>query len=327
MQDHHAGRGFLKLADFTPSEIVTFVDAAAELKRRRQAGERFEPLSGKTVAVLFEKPSTRTRVSFQAGIAQLGGQSFFLRPDELQLSRGEPIKDTARIIDRYCEALVIRTFGQEIVEEFGRWMEHPVVNALTNETHPCQGLCDLLTIREKKRAWKGLKVCHLGDIWNVCHSLMMGSAMTGMDFYAGRPAGYDPDPEQVEIAQRWARVNGTKIVYTESLEEAVTDADVVYANTWHSMATENREQRMVDWRPYQVNEQVLALAKPDAIFMHCLPGYRGEEMTEEVIEGPQSVVWDQGENRMHTEKAILALTMEPNIAEELVPRPSLSSQG
>jgi len=156
---------------------------------------------------------------------------------------------------------------------------------------------------------------------------MMGSAMTGMDFYAGRPAGYDPDPEQVEIAQLWARANGTKIVYTQSLEEAITDADVVYANTWHSMATENREQRMVDWRPYQVNEQVLALAKPDAIFMHCLPGYRGEEMTEEVIEGSRSVVWDQGENRMHTEKAILALTMEAGLADELVLRPSLSSQG
>lgn len=322
---HLDGRDFLKLADFRPEDIVAYTDVAAELKRRRKADQRFQPLSDKTVALLFEKPSTRTRVSFQAGIAQLGGQSFFLRPDELQLSRGEPIKDTARIIDRYCEALVVRTFGQDIVEEFAAWMQHPVVNALTNQTHPCQALCDLLTIREKKGAWQGLKVCHLGDIWNVCHSLMMACAMTGMDFYAGQPPGYEPDPQQVEIAQEWARANGTKIVFTESVEEAVTAADVVYANTWHSMATENREQRLKDYRPYQVNERVMGMAKPDAIFMHCLPGYRGEEMTDEVVEGPQSVVWDQGENRMHTEKAVLVMSMAPDLVDGLVQEASQSA--
>ena len=309
MNQHFEGRDFLKLADFTPEEVIYFVETAAEFKRRLAMGELFEPLRGRTVAVLFEKPSTRTRVSFQAGIAQLGAQSFFLRPDELQLARGEPIKDAARIIDRYCDALVIRTFGQEIVEEFARWMEHPVINALTNETHPCQGLCDLLTIKEKKGRFKGLKVAYFGDIWNVCHSLMMGSAMTGMDFYAGRPAGYEPDAGLLKTAQHWTQVNGSTIVFTESVEEAAAKADVVYANTWHSMATENLEQRLRDFRPYQVNEQLMAQAKPDAIFMHCLPWYRGEDMTDEVIEGPQSVVWDQGENRMHTEKAVLALTM------------------
>ena len=318
------GRDFLKIADFEPEEIAGFVSAAAELKRRRADMEVFHPLADKSVAMLFEKPSTRTRVSFQAGITQLGGDSLFLRPDELQLSRGEPIKDTARILDRYCDALVIRTFDQTIVEEFANWMEHPVVNALTNQTHPCQALCDLLTIQEKKGAWKGLKVCHLGDVWNVCYSLMMSSAMMGMDFFAGHPPGYDPDAEQVRTAQRWASANGSRIVFTEDVEEAATGADVVYANTWHSMATENREQRMRDWPPYQVNARVMAMAKPDAIFMHCLPGYRGEEMTDDVIEGPHSVVWDQGENRMHTEKAILALTMTAGSSSELVPQRSSS---
>ena len=179
-----AGRDFLKLADFTPEEIGCFVDTAIELKSRRATGEVFEPLRGKTFAMIFEKLSTRTRVSFQAGAAQLGAQTFYMSPDQMQTSRGEPIRDTARIIDRYCEGLFIRTFGQEVVEEFAQYMQNPVINALTNETHPCQGLCDLMTIKEKKGAYKGLKIGYLGDIWNVCHSLMMGSAMMGMDFYA-----------------------------------------------------------------------------------------------------------------------------------------------
>lgn len=201
MRHHFRGRDFLKLADFTAEEVGYLVDTAIELKRRRALAEPHEYLRGKTVAVLFEKPSTRTRVSFQAAIAHLGGQSFFLRPDELQTSRGEPISDTARIIDRYCDALVMRTFGQEIVEEYARYMRNPVINALTNLTHPCQGLCDLMTIREKKGAYTGLKVGYLGDIWNVCHSLMMGCAMVGVDFYAAQPnESYAPDPEQLATA-------------------------------------------------------------------------------------------------------------------------------
>lgn len=311
MLHHFRGKDFLKLADFTAEEVAYLVDTAIELKRKRAIGESFEPLRGRTVAVLFEKKSTRTRVSFQAGIAQLGAQSFFLRPDEIQLSRGEPIKDTARIIDRYCDALVVRTFGQEVVEEFAEYMLNPVINALTDLTHPCQGLCDLMTIKEKKGGYQGLKLAYLGDIWNVCHSLMMGSAMMGIDFYAARPMGYDADPAQVAVAQRWAESSGAKIVFTHSVEEAATSADVVYGNTWHSMGAneEDKESRIRDFLPYQVNDGVLAMAAPDVIFMHCLPGYRGEDMTDEVIEGPHSVVWDQGENRMHTEKAVLALTL------------------
>jgi ornithine carbamoyltransferase len=310
MLHHFQGKDFLKLADFTPEEVTYLVDTAIELKRKRAMGELFEPLRGKTVAVLFEKPSTRTRVSFQAAIAHLGAQSFFLRPDELQTSRGEPISDTARIIDRYCDSLVIRTFGQEIVEEFAQWMRNPVINALTNLTHPCQGLCDLMTIKEKKGTYGGLKVAYLGDIWNVCHSLMMGCAMMGADFYAAQPnESYRPDTGQLAVAHKWAALSASRIVFTSDIEEVASGADVIYGNTWHSMATENLEQRLIDFRPYQVNLRVIGMAKPDVIYMHCLPGYRGEDMVNEAIESPHCVFWDQGENRMHTEKAVLALTM------------------
>ena len=209
MQHHFKGKDFLKLADFTPEEVGYLVDTAIDLKRRHAMGELFQPLAGKTFAMIFEKLSTRTRVSFQAGAAQLGAQTFYMSPDQMQTSRGEPIRDTARIIDRYCDGLFIRTFGQEVVEEFAEYMRNPVINALTNETHPCQGLCDLMTIKEKKGAYKGLKVGYLGDIWNVCHSLMMGSAMMGMDFYAAQPNdGYQPnagagrDRREVGGAQR-----------------------------------------------------------------------------------------------------------------------------
>ena len=309
MLHHFRGKDFLKLADWTPEEVGYLVDTAIDLKRRQAMGELFQPLLGKTYAMIFEKLSTRTRVSFQAGAAQLGAQTFYMSPDQMQTSRGEPVRDTARIIDRYCDGLFIRTFGQEIVEEYAQYMVRPVINALTNETHPCQGLCDLMTIKEKKGAYRGLKVGYLGDIWNVCHSLMMGSAMMGMDFYAAQPnESYQPNPEQLATARRWAALSGSKIVYTGDLEEVASDADVIYGNTWHSMATENKEQRLKDFAPYQVNLRVIGMARPDVIYMHCLPGYRGEDMVDEVIESEYCVFWDQGENRMHTEKAVLVLT-------------------
>jgi ornithine carbamoyltransferase len=307
---HFQGKDFLRLADFTPEEVGYFIDTAIELKRQRAVGEPHEYLRGKTVALIFEKLSTRTRLSFQAGIGQLGGQTFYMSPDQMQTSRGEPIRDTARIIDRYCDGLFIRTFGQEIVEEFAAYMRNPVINALTNETHPCQALCDLMTIKEKKGGWKGLKLGYLGDIWNVCHSLMMGSAMMGIDFFAAQPnESYQPNAEQLAVAHKWAALSGSQIVFTKDLEEVATDADVIYGNTWHSMATENKEQRLKDFAPYQVNMRVIEMAKPDVIYMHCLPGYRGEDMVDEVIESPFCVFWDQGENRMHTEKAVAALVM------------------
>ncbi|MFO8059469.1 MAG: ornithine carbamoyltransferase [Bacillota bacterium] len=308
MSNFH-GRDFLTLMDFSKEDILCFLETAAELKRKRRRREPHDYLRGYSVGMLFEKKSTRTRVSFQAGMAQLGIQSFYLRPDELQLGRGEPISDTARVIDRYCDALFIRTYGQEIVEEFARWMANPVINALTNLVHPCQGLADLLTIQEKKNRLEGLKLAYVGDVYNVAHSLIIAGATFGFDVYVAGPEKYRPAGRVVDCARERAQTTGGRLVLTSDLEEALDGADVVYANTFHSMGVDDIEQRVREYRDYQVNERTLALAKSDAIFMHCLPGYRGEEMTEEVIEGPQSAVWDQAENRMHTEKAVLVLTL------------------
>jgi ornithine carbamoyltransferase len=311
MRDRFRGKDFLTLMDYSPLEIDFILKTAAEFKTKRMRKEPHDYLQGRTIAMLFEKPSTRTRFSFQAAATHLGADSFYAQPEQLQLSRGEPIKDTARIIDRYCDALVIRTFGQEIVEEYAKYMVNPVINALTDLTHPCQGLADLLTIREYKGNFKGLKLAYVGDIWNVCHSLMITSSHMGIDIYIARPKGYEPAKKIMQFAEEHAAKNGSRIVLTTDLEEAVKGADIVYANTFHSMGgpEKEREKRTRDFAPYQINSQVLTMAREDAIFMHCLPGYRGEEMTDEVIEGPQSAVFDQGENRMHTEKAVLALVV------------------
>lgn len=309
MRDKFRGKDFLTLMDFTREEINDILNVSYELKMKWARREPHEYLRGRTVAIVFEKPSTRTRTSFQAAIAHLGAQSFYMRPDEMQLSRGEPIKDTARVIDRYCDALVMRTFGQDRLEEFAKYMKNPVINALSDLTHPCQGLADLLTIREKKGAFKGLKLAYAGDIYNVCHSLMIAGGTMGFDVYVAVPKGYAPNPKVLQFATEAAKRSGTKMVLTQDLKEALKDADVVYANTWHSMgaAEKEKEKRAKDFGPYQINDEVTKVAKPDFIFMHCLPGYRGEEMTDEMIEGPHSVVWDQAENRMHTEKAVLTL--------------------
>jgi len=309
MDARFRGRDFLTLMDYSREEIMCLLETAAELKRKRLRREPHDYLRGYSVGMLFEKKSTRTRVSFQAGMAQLGIQSFYLRPDELQLGRGEPISDTARVIDRYCDALFIRTYGQEIVEEFASWMANPVINALTNLTHPCQGLADMLTILEKKNRLEGLKLAYVGDVYNVAHSLIISGATFGFDVYIAGPEKYKPAERILECAKERAQTTGAKLVLTTELEEALDQADVVYANTFHSMGVKDIEQRVREYSGYQINSHTLAMAKPDAIFMHCLPGYRGEEMSDEVIEGPQSAVWDQAENRMHTEKAVLVLTL------------------
>ena len=309
MRERFRGKDFLTLMDFTPVEIDFILRTAAELKLKLMRKEPHEYLRGRSIAMLFEKQSTRTRFSFHAAASHLGTYSFFAMPQQLQLARGEPIKDTARIIDRYCDALVIRTFGQEIVEEYAEYMVNPVINALTDLTHPCQGLADLLTIREHKGSFKGLKLAYVGDLWNVCQSLMVASALMGMDMYIARPKGYEPAKKILRFAEEHAAKRDSQMILTTDLEEAVKGADVVYANTFHSMGGPEleKEKRIKDFAPYQINSQVLSKAKKDVIFMHCLPGYRGEEMTDEVIEGSHSAVFDQGENRMHTEKAVLAL--------------------
>jgi ornithine carbamoyltransferase len=306
------GRDFITLMDYTKREITHILDVAADLKEKWKRREPHEYLKNRTVAMIFEKPSTRTRASFQAGIAHLGAQSFYMRPDEMQLARGEPISDTARVIDRYCEALVIRTFGQEKVEEYARYMKHPVINALSDLTHPCQALADLMTIREKKGRLDRLKLAYVGDIWNVCNSLMIASSIFGLTLYVARPVGYDPHPRIAAFVNDTCTKTGAKVCVTSDLNQAMQDADVVYANTFHSMGGPERtkEQRIKDFAPYQINSTTTAGAKSDFIFMHCLPGYRGEEMTTEIVEGPHSVVWDQAENRMHSEKAVLSLVVE-----------------
>jgi ornithine carbamoyltransferase len=257
--------------------------------------------------MIFKKLSTRTRVSFQAGCAHLGMQSFFTMPEVLQMKRGEPIKDTARVIDRYCDVLFMRTYDQAEVEEFAEHMHSPVINALTDLTHPCQALADMLTIQEHKGGLAGVRLAYAGDVHNVCQSLMVSGRLMGFEVWVARPEGFEPAPEIMEF------INGlpgkSNVHVTDSLEEALTDADVVYANTWHSMGTKDLEQRLEAFAPYQINAEAMAKAKADAIFMHCLPGYRGEEMTDEVIEGEQSAVFDQAENRMHTEKALLYLLL------------------
>lgn len=312
MRKSFSGRDFLTLMDFTKKEVEHILAVAEDLKRRQTVGDVHRYLDGKIIVMIFEKPSTRTRISFQAGVAQLGGQAFYSRPDELQLGRGEPIRDTARVIDRYCDALVIRTFGQGIVEEFAEYMEKPVINALTDLTHPCQALADLLTIREKKGKIEGLKIVYAGDVWNVCHSLMIAGTMFGADIHVARPQGYEPNQKVLREAKKNAERAGSQLVLTHELGEALKEADVVYANTWHSMGGPEmeKEKRLRDFATYQISEQTFSLAKDDAIFMHCLPGYRGEEMTDEIIEGPSSVVFDQAENRLHTEKAVLTLVVE-----------------
>jgi ornithine carbamoyltransferase len=295
--------------DYSPVEINYMLDVAQEFKRKRMMKEAHNYLEGRTVAMVFEKPSTRTRFSFQAAIAHLGMQSFYSTPQTMQLARGEPIKDTARILDRYCDSLVIRTYGQDVVEEYADYMTNPVINALTDLTHPCQGLADMLTIREHKGKVAGNKLVYVGDPWNVCQTLMVCSSLLGIDCHVAVPKGWAPAKIVVDFTEENAEKGGTEMVVTDDLEEALKDADVVYANTFHSMGHKDIEARKKAFAKYQINDETMSWAKPDAIFMHCLPGYRGEEMTDSVIEGPQSAVFDEGENRMHTEKAILALTV------------------
>jgi ornithine carbamoyltransferase len=306
-REDFAGRDYLTLMDFAPDEIGFILSTAADLKDRLRRREPHAVLPGRTAMMIFEKLSTRTRVSFQAGCAHLGMQSFFTMPDVLQMKRGEPIKDTARVIDRYCDVLFMRTFGQDRVEEFAHYMESPVINALTDLTHPCQGLADMLTIQEHKGRLEGVKLAYAGDVYNVCHTLMISGSLMGMEVWVARPPGYEPAARVMEFIKK--QPGAGNVTVTDSFEEALTAADVVYANTWHSMGTKNLERRLTDFGPYQINQKAMAMAKPDAIFMHCLPGYRGEDMTDEVVEGPQSVVFDQAENRMHTEKAILYLIL------------------
>jgi ornithine carbamoyltransferase len=268
---------------------------------------------GVTLGLVFEKPSTRTRVSFEAGINQLGGQSVFLSASDLQLSRGESVADTAKVLSRYLDGLVIRTYGHGTVEEWARHATIPVINGLTDLCHPCQALSDLLTIRERKGRLKGVKLAYVGDGNNVANSLIEGAAKMGMAISLACPTGFEPDQRIVDVARLEAEDTGATIELTEDPQVAVKEADVVYTDVWVSMGQEREQsRRLTALAPYQVNERLMKLARPDAVIMHCLPAHRGQEITAGLLDGPQSVVLEQAENRLHMQKAILVAWLQGN---------------
>ena len=301
-------RDFLSMEDLSRPELEHLLDAADEVKADR---ERWRSrLQGKQVALIFEKPSTRTRVSFEAGVSEMGGHAIVLRGDELQLDRGETIEDTGIVLSRYVDAIVLRTFGQDRVERLAEAASVPVVNALSDAAHPCQCLADLQTIREKKGRLSGLDVAYLGDGNNVAHSLMLGGAKVGMDVRIACPKGYEPFPSVVDRAKQVAAENGGRVSVTHVVAEAATRADVLYTDVWASMGQESEaDARRRLFEPYQLNDDVVDLAAEDAIVLHCLPAHRGEEISASVMDGPRSVVFDQAENRLHSQKALLAFLL------------------
>jgi len=300
----------ISLHDITPDDINKILELSETLKKQQKEGVQHHLLKGKTLGMIFSKSSTRTRVSFEVGMYQLGGYPLFLSSNDIQLGRGETIYDTANVLSRYLDGIMIRTYKQSDVEDLAKYGSIPVINGLTDLMHPCQVLADLFTIYEKKGTLKGLKLAYVGDGNNVAHSLLHGCAKVGMDIAVASPKGYECDEQIVKEAQEDAVKSGSKILLTDDPIEAVTNADAVYTDTWVSMGQESeKEARIKIFTPYQVNSDLFSKAKKDAIFLHCLPAYRGYEVTEEVIDGPQSVVFDEAENRMHVQKAIMVLLM------------------
>ena len=303
-------KDLLDVAAVPKAEVERLLTLAAELKDKHRRGVSHSLLKGKTLGLLFQKPSTRTRVSFEAGMHQLGGHAMVLPMADIQLSRGESIADTARVLSRYLDGIVIRTYDHATVEEWARESTMPVINGLTDLSHPCQALSDLLTIKEKKGRLKGLKIAYVGDGNNVANSLIEAAAKMGMTITLGCPSGYQPDQHVVDLARVEAANTGAVIELGQDPYVAVKEADVVYADVWISMGREREHARRLRvLAPYQVNSRLVAKAKPDAIVMHCLPAHRGEEITAEVLDGPQSVIIDQAENRLHMQKAILTKLM------------------
>ena len=306
------GMDLLSIHELSADDVEEILTLGADLKAKQKAGIPHPLLAGKTLGMIFEKSSTRTRVSFEVGMYQLGGQALFLSSRDLQLGRGEPIKDTARVLSRYLDGIMIRTYGHERIEELARYADIPVINALSDLLHPCQALTDLLTIREYKgKNLAGLKMAYVGDGNNMTHSLMYAAAKVGMDFAAATPEGYEPNAEVVENAKADAAATGATITITHNPMEAVAGANVIVTDTWASMGQEaEHDARTAVFRPYQVNWELVAESgDPRCIVMHCLPAYRGEEITEEVFEEFADVIFDEAENRLHVQKAIMALVM------------------
>ena len=299
----------LSLGDFTKEELRAYIFRAMELKEEAQKGIRHHHLAGRTVAMIFEKASTRTRVSFEAAMYGLGGQVIFLPARDTQLARSEPLKDMARVMSRYVDGLIVRTYGQEVVEELGRYATIPVINALTDLHHPCQILSDLMTILERKKQLEDLKVVWIGDGNNMANSWIQAAGRLGFSFTLACPPGYEPDEGILHTARQEAV---KPITLLRDPREAVMDADVINTDVWASMGQEDElDIRLQVFRPYQVDKELLAGAKKDAIVLHCLPAHRGEEITEEVLESPQCVAFDQAENKLHIHKAILERHLGP----------------
>ncbi|HAK89930.1 MAG: ornithine carbamoyltransferase [Nitrospirae bacterium GWB2_47_37] len=298
-------RDFLTIWDLTAGEIECLLKRAIELKSGSDKNNC--PLIGKSIGIFFEKPSTRTRVSFEAGIYQLGGQSIYLNPRELQLGRGETIADTARVLSRYLSGMVLRTYSHASAEEFASHATVPVINGLSDLHHPCQALADLMTILEKKGRISGIRLAYIGDGNNVANSLIEAAARTGISLTVACPEGYEPDPDIIERARNaMAKDSKGELIILRNPKEAAGRADVIYTDVWVSMGQEDKaEKKKTKLRDYQINGQLLQCAKNDAIVLHCLPAHRGEEITDEVMDGPNSAVFDQAENRLHTEKALL----------------------
>jgi ornithine carbamoyltransferase len=302
-------KDLISIHDYSAADVAEIFDVAREMK---QNPDKFRTsLHGKTLGMIFEKSSTRTRVSFEVGMFQLGGHALFLSARDIQLGRGETIYDTAKVLSRYLDGIMARTFAHKTVTDLAEYANIPVINGLTDLLHPCQGLTDYFTASEKFDSLKGRKIAYIGDGNNMAHSLMFGAPKVGMDIAIAAPKGYEPNPEVVAKAQADADAAGTKVIVTNSVDEAAKDADIIETDVWASMGQEEEAQkRAKDFEGWQVNTRVMGLAKKDAIFMHCLPAHRGEEVAAEVCDSPQSVIFDEAENRLHVQKALMYLLMK-----------------
>jgi ornithine carbamoyltransferase len=304
------GRDLLSIADLTEEEFWELLEFAKLLKLETLAGKRHDYLKGKTLAMIFQKPSTRTRVAFEVGMYQLGGYALYLSSNDMQLRRGETIADTARVLSRFVDGIMARVFDHQDVVDLAKYADVPVINGLSDEEHPSQVIADFLTIWEKFGALEGLKLAYVGDGNNVAHSLLLAAGLVGMDIAVATPAGFEPKPYYVEKAKQLAEKHGSLVEVMTDPIEAVTGADVVYTDVWASMGQESEhEERVKIFSPYQVNPKLMEYANVDAIFMHCLPAHRGEEVVDEVADSPQSAIFDEAENRLHAHKAILAMLL------------------
>lgn len=308
MKEKFHGGDFLEIADYTKEELMNLIEIAVDLKAKLKNGVAHRYLEGKSLAMIFEKSSTRTRVSFEAGMYQLGGTAQFLSSADMQLGNGETISDTAKVLSRFVDAIMIRTYGHEIVEELAESGSIPVINGLTDMAHPCQALADLVTIYEKKGSFENLKLVYIGDGNNVTHSLIMACAIVGIECHIAVPEGHEVDAGILAKAVERAAENGTQVIQTNDQETAIKDADIIYTDVWASMGWEGDMDKLLkSFEGYQVNEELVSAAKNDYLFMHCLPANRGEEVTDGVIDSENSVVFDQAENRLHAQKAVLAV--------------------